>query len=321
MAKGNMFLGMARGKVGDVVFYRADGQQLSRVRNRNPRNPRSNAQLFQRAIMATVVQAYTAGKAIFDHSFQGYSVGAQNQREFLKRNAKLLRDTIAADINTPITTNNQLGRVVAPGVSVPVPNSYIISKGTYQQNFFTRQDDAFRPPSPVNNETVSAYATRTGLIPGDIYTVVLFMVNQRVAYESSLYDDVLASQQYCDFGFVRFIAKDVTGVTDAFSNLGQIFDVETAGNVRSADEIINGDQPISISGLMQSGVGYTGTGGIGVIRSRRDMDLRSESYLYVSYGTNANNMFGIASDYLLDAWRAGTSSIGDSDLVLEGGDI
>lgn len=75
MAKGNMFLGMARGKVGDVVFYRADGQQLSRVRNRNPRNPRTNAQLFQRAIMATVVQAYAAGKELFDHSFQGFQSG------------------------------------------------------------------------------------------------------------------------------------------------------------------------------------------------------------------------------------------------------
>lgn len=322
MAKGNMFLGMARGKVGDVVFYRADGQQLSRVRNRNPRNPRSNAQLFQRAIMATIVQAYTAGKAIFDHSFQGYSVGAQNQREFLKRNAKLLRDTIAADINTPITTNNQLGRVVAPGVSVPVPNSYIISKGTYQQNLFTREDNAFHMPLKESTETVSAYATRIGLIPGDIYTFVVFMVNERVAYESSQWDDVLASQQYCDFGYVRFIAKDVTGVTDVLSNMGQLFEIETGGNVRSIDEISNigPGADISISGLAQSGVGYTGTGGIGVIRSRRDMDLRSESYLYVNYGTNANNMFGIASDYLLDAWKAGTVPIGDSDLILEGGE-
>ena len=140
MAKGNMFLGMARGKVGDVVFYRADGQQLSRVRNRNPRNPRSDAQLFQRAIMATTVQAYTAGKAIFDHSFQGYSVGAQNQREFLKRNAKMLRELIATDINTPIATNQQKARVVAPGVSMPVPNAYVISRGTYDQSLFSYED-------------------------------------------------------------------------------------------------------------------------------------------------------------------------------------
>ena len=323
MAKGNMFLGMARGKVGDVVFYRADGQQLSRVRNRNPRNPRSDAQLYQRAIMATIVQAYTAGKAIFDHSFQGYSVGAQNQREFIKRNAKLLRDIIAADINTPIATNQQKGRVVAPGVSVPVPNSYIISKGTYAQNLFTRNDTSFKMPAKLNNETVSAYATRIGLIPGDIYTFVLFMVNKRVAYESNTWDDVLASQQYCDFGYVRFIAKDVAGVTDALTSIGQLFDIETGGNTLPAEDIGDGFAPganITIEELVPEDAEYTGTGGIGVIRSRRDEDLRSDSSMYVNYGTTAENMFGIASDYLLDACKAGTSSIGNSDLILEGGE-
>lgn len=323
MAKGNLFQGMARGKVGDVVFSRANGEQISRVRNRHPKNPRTNAQLFQRAIMATIVQAYSAGKAIFDHAFQGYAVGAQNQREFIKRNAKLLRDIIAADINTQIATNNQKGRVVAPGISVPVPNSYIISKGTYAQSLFTRNDTTFKMPAKLSDETVSAYANRIGLIPGDIYTFVLFMVNEKVAYESKMYDDVLASQQYCDFGFVRFIAKDVAGVTDLLTNMGQLFDIETGGNVLPAEDIANEIAPgadITIAELMQDSAGYTGTGGIGVIRSRRDEDLRSESSLYVNYGATAENMFGIASDYILDAWKSGTSSIGDSDLILEGGE-
>ena len=93
MAKGNLFQGMGRGKVGDVVFSRLNGQQIARVRNRNPKNPRTNAQLYQRAIMATVMQAYSAGIAIFDHSFQGKEVGAQNQRRFMALNAKLLRES------------------------------------------------------------------------------------------------------------------------------------------------------------------------------------------------------------------------------------
>ena len=71
MAKGNMLQGMARGKVGDVVFSRLNGQQISRVRNRQPYNPRTNKQLIQRAIMATVMLGYSAGKEIFNHSFQG----------------------------------------------------------------------------------------------------------------------------------------------------------------------------------------------------------------------------------------------------------
>lgn len=326
MAKGNMFLGMARGKVGDVVFYRADGQQLSRVRNRNPRNPRSNAQLFQRAIMATIVQAYTAGKAIFDHSFQGYSVGAQNQREFLKRNAKLLRETVAADINTPITTNQQKGRVVAPGVSSPVPFAYEISSGTYQQTIFTESNLGTTYSLPMINdgdgETAKAYFERVGFTVGDIYTFVMFVPNENVLYQSNLWDDVLASQNACSFGYVRLIVKDASSDETPLTKISQLFEIECVGPfVKSAQDL--GDLTLtsfSIESLSVENSGYYTTGALGLIRSRRDQDLRSNSKMLVSYGVDAEDMFGIASDYILDAWKSGTASIGESDLILEGGE-
>ena len=323
MAKGNMFLGMARGKVGDVVFYRADGQQLSRVRNRNPRNPRSDAQLFQRAIMATTVQAYTAGKAIFDHSFQGYSVGAQNQREFLKRNAKMLRELIATDINTPIATNQQKARVVAPGVSMPVPNAYVISRGTYDQSLFSYEDNQYRLPPPAANEKVSEYASRNSLLTGDIYTFVMFAARVDVEYQSPMWDNVLASQNACDFSFARLIVKDVSGVSDVLSNFSQLFEIETGGNGILIPEEIGQflvNVAFGLGDFFDNGEAYTKTGAIGLIRSRRDQDLRSNSVMNMIYGENTENMFGIASDYLLDAWKAGTTSIGNSDLILEGGE-
>lgn len=325
MAKGNMFLGMARGKVGDVVFYRADGQQLSRVRNRNPRNPRSNAQLFQRAIMATIVQAYTAGKAIFDHSFQGYSVGAQNQRKFLKENAKLLRETIAADINTPIATNLQKGRVVAPGISQPVPFGYIISKGNYPQNLLVSQENGvYNFPDAQENEKVKDYANRLGLLAGDIYTVVLFATQKNEAYTNPLYDDVLSMQKYCNFAYIRFTVKSGLSTSEEIlTKIGQVFEIEQPGTVLIYPaDIANLEigANLGISTLLVDDSNYTGTGAIGVIRSRKDEDLRSDTVMQVVYGSTAEDMFGIASDYLLDAWKAGTSSIGDSDLILEGGE-
>lgn len=323
MAKGNLFQGMARGKVGDVVFSRANGEQISRVRNRHPKNPRTNAQLFQRAIMATIVQAYAAGKTIFDHSFQGYSVGAQNQREFIKRNAKMLRELIAADINTPIATNEQKGRVVAPGVSTPAINPYVISSGSYDQNLFTFEDGGFKLPEPSEGEKVKAYAERLNLISGDIYTVLRFAVKNKDAYVSNTYDDVLASQPYVDFMFARLTVKsDLTSET-ALTKYNQLFDVEVGGvGSISAAEIGAWDitEP-PIQGIEADPDAYRTTGAIGIIRSRKDMDLRSNSTLIVQYGNGAEYMFGIASDYLLDAWKAGTSSIGDSDLILEGGNV
>lgn len=329
MAKGNLFQGMGRGKVGDVVFSRLNGEQISRVRNRHPKNPRSNSQLYQRAIMATVMQAYSAGKAIFDHSFEGYAVGAQNQRRFLSLNAKMLRQLVATDINTPLRGDDQKARVVAPGVSVPVANPFIISRGSYQQNLFTysETDKTFYLPKPNNTETVAAYANRVGLIAGDIYTFIVFAEKKDIAYQSNMYDDVLASQNYCSFGWVRLIVKEnLASVTTALQNMSNLFDVQSSGgdfnvtpNTLAGIDIDGG---IGFASLITNNIDeYTVKGAIGVIRSRLDQDLRSDSTMYVDYGTTAEDMFGIASEYILDEWKNATTSVGDSDLILEGGDV
>ena len=328
MARGNMFLGMARGSVGDVTFYRADGKQLSRVRNRNPRNPKTEAQLYQRAIMATVVKAYQAGKAIFDHSFQGYSVGAQCQRQFMSLNAKMLRQLVATDINTPIRTMDQKARVVAPGVSVPVADPFIISRGSYQQSLFAYDDEnfGFFMPAANDNEKVSEYAARLGLIAGDIYTFVVFAEKEDMAYVSPHSDDALASLNYCNFGWIRCIVKSgLSEVDDAAVGYRQFFDFQSSGGdfiaANSDLYILTLGSTINIAALIDREVdGYTETGAIGLIRSRLDQDLRSDSEMHMNYGTDADDKFGIASDYILDEWSGGTTSVGNSELILEGGD-
>lgn len=317
MAKGNMFLGMARGKVGDVVFYRADGQQLSRVRNRNPRNPRTNAQLFQRAIMATVVQAYAAGKELFDHSFQGFSVGAGCQREFMRRNANMLRELVGADVNTPIATADQKARIVAPNVSVPTPNPWFISRGSYDQKLFTllSATTGYQIAQPTTGETVAAYVNRLGLIAGDIYTFVAFKPTADLAYTSPIYDDALAQQNYCTFIFVRMQVKSgLSENNNELTEYSQLFDFE----VRGFD---NWDPDAPMNANLGPNIGDSDSltsGAYGIIRSRKDMDLRSNSQMIVSYGTG-NSLFGIVSDYLLDTWSLEGSSLGNSKLILEGG--
>lgn len=327
MAKGNLFLGMGRGSIGDVTFYRADGQQLSRVRNRRPKNPKTEAQLYQRAIMATVVKAYQAGKAIFDHSFQGFSVGAQCQRQFMSLNAKMLRQLVATDINTPLRGDAQKARVVAPGVNAPVANPFVISRGSYQQNLFSynEQTHSFSLPAPTQGESIAAYANRNNLVAGDIYTFIVFAERSDVAYQSPNWDDVLASLNYCDFGWIRMIVQSGLSSEDSgIADLSDIFTFESSGGnfdpVKSGLDSISIGRPISIeSVLINNAAGYTKTGAMGVIRSRLDQDLRSDSELHVNYGTTADDQFGIASDYILDEWINSTTNVGNSELILEGG--
>jgi hypothetical protein len=100
MSKGNLFLGMARGKVGDVVFARQNGEQVTRARNRAPKNPQTPLQLLQRVILKTASGAYSLLQDIADHSFQGEREGTPNQSVFMKRNVALLRTKCADEINS-----------------------------------------------------------------------------------------------------------------------------------------------------------------------------------------------------------------------------
>lgn len=136
MAKGNLFLGMGRGSVGDVTFYRSNGQQVSRARNRRPSNPKSDAQIYQRAISATISQAYKAGKAIFDHAFEGRRVPSGNQQRFLSVNMRKLRAAIMADLATANTPEQCAGVVVSPRSTAPVAFAYRISEGSLIQSLF-----------------------------------------------------------------------------------------------------------------------------------------------------------------------------------------
>lgn len=86
-----MLLGMARGKVGDLVFTRRNGEQVTRPRVRVVNNPKTEGQQIQRMIFASVIAAYSRMKSICDHSFEGVKYGADSQAKFMSENLKRLR--------------------------------------------------------------------------------------------------------------------------------------------------------------------------------------------------------------------------------------
>lgn len=323
MAKGNLFQGMGRGKIGDVVFSRLNGQQVSRVRNRNPKNPRSNAQLYQRAIMATIMQAYSAGKKIFDHSFQGVAVGANNMAVFMRENLKILRQQIAYEISSEMLAENMQANCVWPGANQPVANAYLISKGNYKQKAFieTRPGGGiyYTLPEPEANEKVNEYAARVGLLADDYYTFCLFLEGTNELYHAfEGLEDPAGIGYDCRFGYVRLHVKsNVASIEDAIATKSQLFDVDASMNIDETFMTENVAEGISMSDLDVTG---RGVGSIGLIRSRKDRDLRSTSYMYCPTKAQVEtNDFGIKAIYINEAWARGTESLGNSDLILEGG--
>lgn len=327
MAKGNLFQGMGRGKVGDVVFSRLNGEQVSRVRNRHPKNPQTNKQLVQRAIMATVMAAYSAGREIFDHSFQGYSVGAGCQRRFLSLNANALRTLMAAEWDTA-AAEESLAKVTAPKIQTPIPNQYVISEGSLTQDLFTlavaNTIPTWQLPDANEGETIAQYAARVGLNTGDIYTFVVIATRQLA--EDVLYKALgIASVEYDtiyrgSFAWVRLITKNLASASAAAQSakVTDLFDLEFGG-VGSDENLSNFDivDPIGAGDVIPTFTDISSQGySMALIKSRRDVDLRSNATMIVA---NPDE-FGLYWNDLLTAWKAGTTTIGASDLILEGGD-
>ena len=323
--KGNLFLGMGRGKIGDIVLYRKNGEQAARTRNRAPRNPKSNGQLYQRAIMATIMQAYSAGKAIFDHSFQNRSVGAKNMNEFMSRNLKMLRAEISAGSAT--------ASVVAPGTIMPVPNRYIVSAGNFQQTAFglalntvvnTGEVAHIDTPAAKQNETIADYMQRVGLLEGDIYTIVCFGADDADAdpYAGDPADGWEGCQLYGGFAFLRLTVKAVDALTltqtAASATLLDVFNIEATNTTQSYfDEAALAGCPFSVQELFGVDEYPYKQGAIGTIRSRNDSGERSNTQLqYIG-----ETAWGIRKDYILKVWSAAGQTLGDSKLILEGGNL
>lgn len=120
MAKSSTFFGLRRGSTKSLTFAVANGQQVTKDRVSVVKNPRSQAQMVQRAIMKTASSAYNAGKEIFDHSFEGTTYGQPSMSLFRSLNSQLLRQRMPA-IN--------ISEWEAPSDAI-YPNPYIVSKGT-----------------------------------------------------------------------------------------------------------------------------------------------------------------------------------------------
>ena len=315
---------LIKGKVGGVVFYKitdsnSKDKQGQRAYVGQVRNPNTAKQQYQRAFLKTVSQMYAQGKVIFNHSFQGKEPGGQCAREFRKLNVNALRAQAISDFNRGLRPTEYNSFVCAKGSNSAVPNEYIISRGTYDQNFFSweQTDKEYHMPEPTTGQTIAEYMAANGLVEGDIYTFVALIVNQNQAaggdgqtpYETNYKSNFLYS---------RFRVTPAADTTVAITNMSQIFEQMPSSLPNVNLTAISLSDALSVKQVFA--VDVPNLGAIGCIRSREDMDLRSDSTMHLLPQTGIGAPgFGIISAFVYKYWGDDIPGIGDSELLLEGG--
>lgn len=88
MAKSKSFFGLRSGSTKTLTFQVYRGEQITKDRVYRVSNPRTDAQMTQRALIPIVAAARSALKGLVDHSFEGVPYGEASLKEFSKQNLR-----------------------------------------------------------------------------------------------------------------------------------------------------------------------------------------------------------------------------------------
>ena len=331
MGKGNLLQGMGRGKLGDTVFYRQNGSQMFRVRNRMVKNPKSTGQQIQRSLMATVTKAYSQLQVICNHSFENVAYGAASQSYFVKKNLDLLRKAAVA-----YTENNLSGigeynmpYIVAPSsVATVCPNKLVISEGSLQQTAFsfdgTDGSKALRiVPSVGESAKIKEYLDALG---DKMYTlVVVRALSPIVGTTNDKQGQALWSTEIL-YSRIKRNEVPLTEEDAAKGMLGDIIrkyiSVET--NIKAGDHIENwfsGDGRASLGKVeIACCVIASKFDGRKWLRSSESLEInKSGNFGTQSTDVKTGSAFGLDFAFGLGLWTNTNTSFVTSDKLLNGG--
>lgn len=171
-----MLLGHARGKVGDLVFSRVNGQQVTRARAAVVKNPQTEAQMIQRILLNTVIQAYSRMSEICDHSFEGVPVGQPSMSVFMKRNLAMLRQHISYEVDIAGHLFDEIYSFSPIGSNEFTINPFVLSSGSLPVVNLTEVDvfsgASFAVTAAGETLTYNDVITSLGLNRGDQLTFI-----------------------------------------------------------------------------------------------------------------------------------------------------
>lgn len=114
MAKNSLFWGKARGKLGEIVLYRAGGEQRSRTYVKKVKNPKSLAQMRQRVKLGSLVSFFRTTSNVLRYSFPNRPRRQSGFNAFVAE-------------SLPVATTALPRKFADQGLSIPL--NYHISKG------------------------------------------------------------------------------------------------------------------------------------------------------------------------------------------------
>lgn len=331
MGKGNLLQGMGRGKLGDTVFYRQNGSQMFRVRNRMVKNPKSTGQQIQRSLMATVTKAYSQLRVICDHSFENVAYGSASQSYFVKKNLDLLRKAAVT-----YTENNLSGigeynmpYIVSPNsVATVCPNKLLISEGSLQQDAFTVEDGSWDEAMIVRPSVTTQGTTKDFLdkIGDKMFTlVVVRAVNPILGTTANKQGNALWSTEVLYSRIkrndVQLTAEDAVKKIEIITGgISKYLTIES--NMAKTDRLwdwFTGENAFTGYDIACCVIASKFNGAKWLRSSESLVVNKNENFAETAAEVKTGSAFGLDFAFGLDLWTGTSQSLATSDKLLNGG--
>lgn len=140
MAKSKSFFGLRTGSTKSLTFQVYRGEQITKDRVYRVSNPRTDAQMTQRALIPIVAAARSALKGLVDHSFEGVAYGEASLREFSKQNLRAGALSVTSYSPNGVSNPGFADLIVSNG-SINVPYS-VLSR---EADNYVATEDSFPP--------------------------------------------------------------------------------------------------------------------------------------------------------------------------------
>ncbi len=312
MASGNLLLGYGRRSIGDVTFYRSGGQQRSRARNRNPRNPRTEKQAIQRMILATASKMAAAYTPIVNHSWEGVEVGQPSVQRFRSLAMKSLRSAAAAAINQS-TDPYPFGNYDLKGSpAIGSLDGLRISSGSLGINgVIVRSSSVYYTLSEALAASITSQVEyenelkKLSLQPGDQITYLVLSTNYSQPVATFTLNDVSTFNyaqrlQFCRVVLVPTLPENFSGALIVDGSINPALIQESQGLLPQFSESTTGGNHLVADFAAVLDADYE-IEGAGVIRSQKQLDGKfkySNSTMRLSTSVDANTAGDVYPSYM-----------------------
>ena len=221
MAKGNMLLGYSRGSVGDVTFSRVKGQQVQRARNRNPLNPKTPSQMWQRAKLASALNMYKLTRSgVYDFAFEDRTSRESDYNAYMRHNiariVPLRKSSASAGMMPPASVIMSVGSLDSIDIEVDDNgDGYIMGADLVDTSL-----EASDIPSSGTLTVAGLYDILHrvyGMQEGDVVSVICYYVKEVDYSDTNPWVAVNGSQLVCQTSQEVLSATDTDAVSDAFN--------------------------------------------------------------------------------------------------------